>query len=132
MPPAPDVAAPAGKAAFGTVFLPVSYTHLDVYKRQLECLPDLLLLLLGQHGFFGVKYAGGAAIRLMDGIINPGVQMCIRDRISPRFVSAIENDRRKPSLDVLIRLVHAIGASFDEVLAPPSIPEDYTTDRRCV
>ena len=46
-----------------------------------------------------------------------------------RFVSAIENDRRKPSLDVLIRLVHAIGASFDEVLAPQSIPEDYTTDR---
>ena len=30
---------------------------------------------------------------------------------------------------MLIRLVHAIGASFDEVLAPQSIPEDYTTDR---
>ena len=24
---------------------------------------------------------------------------------------------------------HAIGASFDEVLAPQSIPKDYTTDR---
>ena len=50
-------------------------------------------------------------------------------RARERFVSAIENDRRKPSLDVLIRLVHAIGASFDEVLAPQSIPKDYTTDR---
>ena len=50
----------------------------------LECLPDLLLLLLGQHGFFGVKYAGGAAIRLMDGIINPGVpqvQAVLDDRV---------------------------------------------------
>ena len=56
-------------------------------------------------------------------------QIAERAGISPRFVSAIENDRRKPSLDVLIRLVHAIGASFDEVLAPQSIPEDYTTDR---
>ena len=47
-------------------------------------------------------------------------QIAERAGISPRFVSAIENDRRKPSLDVLIRLVHAIGASFDEVLAPRS------------
>lgn len=57
-------------------------------------------------------------------------QIAERAGISPRFVSAIENDRRKPSLDVLIRLVHAIGTSFDEVLAPQSIPEDYTADRR--
>ena len=56
-------------------------------------------------------------------------QIAERAGISPRFVSAIENDRRKPSLDVLMRLGHAIGASFDEVLAPQSIPEDYTTDR---
>ena len=56
-------------------------------------------------------------------------QIAKRRRISPRFVSAIEHDRRKPSLDVLIRLVHAIGSFFDEVLAPQSIPEDYTTDR---
>ena len=56
-------------------------------------------------------------------------QIAERAGISPRFVSAIENDRRKPSLDALIRLVHAIGASFDEVLAPQSIPKDYTTDR---
>ena len=56
-------------------------------------------------------------------------QIAERAGISPRFVSAIENDRRKPSLDVLIRLVHAIGASFDEVLAPQSIPEEYTVDR---
>ena len=41
----------------------------------------------------------------------------------------MENDRRKPSLDVLIRLVHAIGTSFDEVLMPQTISEEYTADR---
>ncbi|ARE64936.1 XRE family transcriptional regulator [Blautia pseudococcoides] len=55
--------------------------------------------------------------------------MAERAGISPRFVSAIENDRRKPSLDVLIRLVHAIGTSFDEVLMPQTISEEYTADR---
>lgn len=56
-------------------------------------------------------------------------QIAERAGISPRFVSAIENDRRKPSLDVLIRLVHAIGTSFDEVLMPQTISEKYTADR---
>lgn len=56
-------------------------------------------------------------------------QIAERAGISPRFVSAIENDRRKPSLDVLIRLVHAIGTSFDEVLMPQTISEEYTADR---
>lgn len=59
-------------------------------------------------------------------------QIAERAGISPRFVSAIENDRRKPSLDVLIRLVHAIGASFDEVLEPQSIPEEYTAVKRLI
>lgn len=44
-------------------------------------------------------------------------QIADRAEISSRFLAAIENDKRKPSLDVLIRLVNAIGASFDEVLA---------------
>lgn len=56
-------------------------------------------------------------------------QIAERAGISPRFVSAIENDRRKPSLDVLIRLIHAIGTSFDEVLTPQTISEEYTADR---
>lgn len=56
-------------------------------------------------------------------------QIAERAGISPRFVSAIENDRRKPSLDVLMRLVHAIGTSFDEVLMPQTISEEYTADR---
>ena len=56
-------------------------------------------------------------------------QIAERAGISPRFVSAIENDRRKPNLDVLMRLVHAIGTSFDEVLMPQTISEEYTADR---
>ena len=45
-------------------------------------------------------------------------QIADRAEISSRFLAAIENNKRKPSLDVLIRLVNAIGASFDEILAP--------------
>ena len=56
-------------------------------------------------------------------------QIAERAGISPRFVSAIENDRRKPSLDVLIRVIKATGASFDEVLAPQTAAEDEVTDR---
>lgn len=49
--------------------------------------------------------------------------------ISPRFLAAIESGRRKPSLDVLIRLVNAIGASFDEILAPQMITDSEIVDR---
>lgn len=41
-------------------------------------------------------------------------QIAERAEINPRFLAAIESGRRKPSPDVLIRLVNAIGASFDE------------------
>jgi len=41
-----------------------------------------------------------------------------RAEISPRYLAAIENDDRKPSLDVLVRIVNALGASFDEILRP--------------
>ena len=43
-------------------------------------------------------------------------QIAERAGISPRFVSAIENDRRKPSLDVLIRLVHSIGVILSRLV----------------
>ena len=56
-------------------------------------------------------------------------QVAERVNISPRFLSAIENDRRKPSLNVLIRLVLAIGASFDEILAPSAVSDEEVTDR---
>lgn len=56
-------------------------------------------------------------------------QVAERAGISPRFLSAIENDLRKPSLNVLIRLVHAIGASFDEVLEPSEVSEEETSGR---
>ena len=39
----------------------------------LECFPDLFLLLLGQHGFFGIEHTAGSAIRIVDGIIYPCV-----------------------------------------------------------
>lgn len=56
-------------------------------------------------------------------------QIADRAEISSRFLSAIENDKRKPSLDVLIRLVNAIGASFDEVLAPQIEQESEIVER---
>ena len=45
-------------------------------------------------------------------------QIAGRADISPRYLAAIENDNRKPSLDVLVRIVNAIGASFDEIFRP--------------
>ena len=56
-------------------------------------------------------------------------QIADRAGISPRFLAAIENENRKHSLDVLIRLVHSIGVSFDEVLEPHFAAESETTDR---
>ena len=56
-------------------------------------------------------------------------QIADRAEISSRFLAAIENDKRKPSLDVLIRLVNAIGASFDEILAPQMERRSETIDR---
>lgn len=56
-------------------------------------------------------------------------QIADRAEISSRFLAAIENDKRKPSLDVLIRLVNAIGASFDEILAPQVERKSEITDR---
>ena len=56
-------------------------------------------------------------------------QIAERAEISPRFLAAIESGRRKPSLDVLIRLVNAIGASFDEILAPQMITDSEIVDR---
>ena len=56
-------------------------------------------------------------------------QIADRAEISSRFLAAIENDKRKLSLDVLIRLVNAIGASFDEVLAPQIEQESEIVER---
>jgi len=53
-------------------------------------------------------------------------QIAERAEISPRF---LESGRRKPSLDVLIRLVNAIGASFDEILAPQTNTDSEIVDR---
>ena len=52
-------------------------------------------------------------------------QIAERAEISPRFLAAIESGRRKPSLDVLIRLVNAI----DEILAPQMITDSEIVDR---
>ena len=56
-------------------------------------------------------------------------QIAEREEISPRFLAVIESGRRKPSLDVLIRLVNAIGASFDEILAPQVNANSEIVDR---
>ena len=51
-------------------------------------------------------------------------QIAERAEISPRFLAAIES-----GLDVLIRLVNAIGASFDEILAPQVNVDSEIVDR---
>lgn len=56
-------------------------------------------------------------------------QIADRADISPRYLAALENDKRKPSLDVLIRVINATGASFDEVLAPQTAGQEEVTDR---
>ena len=56
-------------------------------------------------------------------------QIAERAEISPRFLTAIESGRRKPSLDALIRLVNAIGASFDEILATQVNADSEIVDR---
>ena len=56
-------------------------------------------------------------------------QIAERAEINPRFLAAIESGRRKPSLDVPIRLVNAIGASFDEILAPQVNADSEIVDR---
>lgn len=56
-------------------------------------------------------------------------QTAERAEISVRFLAAIESGRRKPSLDVLVRLVKAIGASYDEVLAPEMAAESETAEQ---
>lgn len=56
-------------------------------------------------------------------------QIADRADISSRFLAAIETDKRRPSLAVLIKIINAIGASFDEVLAPQTITADETVDR---
>lgn len=56
-------------------------------------------------------------------------QIAEREEISPRFLAVIESGRRKPSLDVLIRLVNAIGVSFDEILAPQVNANSEIVDR---
>lgn len=56
-------------------------------------------------------------------------QIADRADINPRYFVVLENDKRKPSLDVLIRVIKATGASFDEILAPQTAIEDEVTDR---
>lgn len=56
-------------------------------------------------------------------------QIAGRANISPRYIAAIENDNRKPSLEVLVRIVEAMGVSYDEVLKPPSAENSEIADR---
>ncbi len=56
-------------------------------------------------------------------------QVAARAEISPRYLAAIENNNRKPSLDVLVRIVRAIGASFDEIFESSYIVAGETAAR---
>ena len=45
-------------------------------------------------------------------------QLAERASISTRYLSAIENEQREPSYDVLYRLVHSLGISADTIFYP--------------
>ena len=52
-----------------------------------------------------------------------------RAGISQRYLAAIENDKRRPSLKVLVKVVNSIGASFDEILGTSYIEVSETAVR---
>ena len=45
-------------------------------------------------------------------------QVAERAGISTRYLSAIENEQREPSYDVLYRLFHSLGISADTIFYP--------------
>lgn len=45
-------------------------------------------------------------------------QIAERAGISTRYLSAIENEQREPSYDVLYRLFHSLGISADTIFYP--------------
>ena len=58
------------------------------------------------------------AIRIKKGYTRE--QLSERASISTRYLSAIENEQREPSYDVLYRLFHSLGISADTVFYPGS------------
>jgi transcriptional regulator with XRE-family HTH domain len=51
-------------------------------------------------------------------------QTAERVGIGVRHLAAIENEQRKPSAEVMCRLVRAIGISADLIIYPTSIPSE--------
>ena len=51
-------------------------------------------------------------------------QLSERAGISTRYLSAIENEQREPSYDVLYRLFHSLGISADTIFYPDSNSAD--------
>lgn len=51
-------------------------------------------------------------------------QIAERAGISTRYLSAIENEQREPSYDVLYRLFHSLGISADTIFYPESSRAD--------
>lgn len=51
-------------------------------------------------------------------------QLAERAGISTRYLSAIENEQREPSYDVLYRLIHSLGISADTIFYPDSTGVD--------
>ena len=69
-----------------TVIVAVSYTHLDVYKRQIQVGDEVELT--GE--LLSVELGPGLLTQVYDGLQNP--QMCIRDRgetVPPMVTEAI-------------------------------------------
>ena len=50
-------------------------------------------------------------------------QLSERVGISLRYLTAIENEKRRPSYDVLYRLLHNLGLSADSIFYPEKEPD---------
>lgn len=59
-------------------------------------------------------------------------QVAERAEITARYLTAIENNEKKPLIDVLHRLIHGIGISADLIFYPERAPEAMDKRARLV
>ena len=55
-------------------------------------------------------------------------QLSERSGISVRHLTAIENEQKRPSYEVLYALIHALGVSADEIFYPETVSMDDAED----
>lgn len=59
-------------------------------------------------------------------------QIAERADIGVRYLTAIENDEKKPHINVLYRLIHSLGIPSDVVFYPEKTPEEQLERMRLI